>query len=216
MSTLFQEFGEAAEPTQEPHVTVATRFLYCAWAGAVGLIPALGTAYAASQVTELFRSFTDAASIKAPRILLELHDFNTPLIVALGVAAFLAFALTAALAMDPNRRLAAVGLPFSIAIPILAATPAVLLWFAETPAIAFLSGKQIGTANEIAETISRSLFWALASALVVQGVIVVWAIISVCIPARKRKHALSISRVIPWAITGILLLVLAGAYFVMI
>ena len=213
---LFKEAGAAAESSPEPQVTFAARLLYRAWGAAIVLIAAIGTVYTASQVLNLFRSFTDASSVKAARILFNLNSFDTPLIVALGVAALLAFLLAIALAMDENRRLAAPGLLFSIAVPILAVTPALLLWFAERTTVDVVSGKQAGTPAEVAETITRFLFWALATGLGVQVVIVVWAMISLFIRKRTRTHPLSIRRVIPWAASGILLLVLAGAYFVMV
>jgi hypothetical protein len=113
--------------------------------------------------------------------------------------------------------MASVGLPFSIGIPILAATPALLLWYAETTTIDVLSGKHTNTPIPvIAETISRFLFWALASGLIVQPVTLVCAVISLCIPVRLRSDAFSLRRAFVWAMVGVLLLVFAGVYFVLV
>jgi hypothetical protein len=179
-------------------------------------VPAIASNYSALQVLRLFRSFTDAESVRATRILSSLHAFNTPLVIGLGVGALLAFVIALVLATDPKRRLASVGWPLSIAVPVLAVTPGLLLWLAESTTIDVITGKHIGTPAEVAETISRFLFWSLAAGLIVQGVTVVCAVISLFIPTRSRSDALSVRRAFPWAITGIVLLIFAVAFFFLV
>ena len=214
---LFEEPVETVEPSEQAKVPLASRLPYSALASFVAIVPAVAATYSAFQVLRLFRSMTDAASARAVRILATFSVSNTPLIIALVVAALLAFALAVALATDSQRRAASVGLPFSIAVPILGATPALLLWWAESMVVDILSGKLKGApVQATAETISNLLFWAIASGLAVPCAVFVGAVVSLCIPVRSRMNAFSISRAFVWGAVGMLLLILAGAYLVLI
>ncbi|HEY3579183.1 MAG TPA: hypothetical protein VGK82_01525 [Pyrinomonadaceae bacterium] len=146
-----------------------------------------------------------------------LHTLNTPMVIALGISAFLALGLALVLAIEPKRRLASVGLPLSISVPILAALPALFLWFAETNTIdVFFSKVLDATIANTAHTVSLLLFAAMVWGLLVQGAAVVFSIVSLCIPIKRRTDAFSLRRAFVWAVTGTLLLVFAGAYFVLV
>ena len=214
---LFEEPVETVEPSAQAKVPLATRLPYCAVASLVAIVPAVAATYSGFQVMRLFRSMTDAESARAVRILAHLSVSNTPLIIALVVAALLAFALAIALATDSQRRVASVGWPFSIVVPILGATPGLLLWWAETIVIDILSGKLVGApVQTTAETISNLLFWAIASGLVVPCVVFVGAVVSLCIPVRSRMNAFSVPRAFVWGAVGMIFLIFAGAYLVLI
>jgi len=214
---LFEEPLEATESPEPVYAPLANRIFFCIWASLVALIPALAAAYSSLQVVYLFRSLTNAEAVRNVNVLGSLHAFNTPLVLGLGIAALLAFVLALLIATDPKRRLASVGLPFSIGIPILAAAPAAFLWFAETTVSDIFSGKLTGTSpSVVAQTVSTLLFCALASGLLVQAATVICAIISLCIPTRSRTDALSLRRAFIWAVTGTLLLVFAVAYFIVV
>ena len=214
--TLFDETSEAVELSQA-HVSIVERLLFCVWAGLVSVIPALAATYSALQITNFFRSLKNAEEATNANVFAHLHTLNTPMVVALGISAFLALGFALVLAIEPKRRLASVGLPFSISVPILAAVPAFFLWFAETTTIDGFSGKLGNTSiASTAQTVSLLLFAALVWGLLVLGAAVVCAIVSLCIPIKKRTDALSLPRAFVWAVTGMLLLVFAGAYFVLI
>jgi|SRR5215213_1189653 len=214
---LFEEPVESVEPSQQAQAPLASRIFCSAGASLVAIVPAVAAMHSALKVTRLFRTFTDAESIKATRILAQLSVFNTPLIFALGVSAFLAFGIAIALATDSKRSQASVGLPFSIGVPLLGATPALLLWWVETTTLYILSGKHIHTpVQATAQTISNLLFWAIASGLIVPCVVFVCAVVSLCIPARSRMNTFSLSRAFVWGAVGMLLLIFGGAFFVLI
>ena len=214
---LFEEPVETVEPSQQAHVPLATRLAYAVGASLVAIVPAVAATYSAFQVTRLFRSMTNAENARAVTILANFSVSNAPLIIALVVAALLAFALAIVLATDSQRSVASVGLPFSIAVPILGAMPALLLWWAESMVIDILSGKlKDAPVQATAETISNLLFWAIASGLAVPGAVFVGAVVSLCIPVRSRMNAFSIPRAFVWGAVGMLLLILAGAYLVLI
>lgn len=214
---LFEEPPEAAESSQQADVSFPARLLFCGWASLVAAIPVITTIYSALGVTRLFRGMTDAESATAVRVMAGLHFFNTPLVIALGVAALLAFGLALVLAIDPKSRLASVGLPFSFGVPLLAATPAAFLWFAEANTLDVISGRVTNTPVQVvAQHVSNLLFCALGSSLLWQGVILTCAIVSLCIPPRKRTDAFSLRRPFAWAVSGMVLLVFAGAYFVLV
>lgn len=213
---LFEEPREAVELSQA-HVSLAARILFCVWAVLVSGIPALAAAYSALQITQFFRSLRNAEEATKANVFAHLHALNTPMVIALGIAAFLALGFALVLAIEPKRRLASVGLPFSISVSILAAIPAFFLWFAETTIIDGFSGKLGDTSvASTARTVSLLLFAALVWGLLVQGAAVVFAIVSLCIPVKKRTDAFSLRRAFVWAVTGMLLLVFAGAFFVLI
>lgn len=214
---LFEELGEAVELSQQAHVSMADRLLFCVWASTVSVIPALAATYSTLQITKFFRSMKNAENVTTSGVFAQLHIFNTPVVIALGVSAFLALGFALVLAIEPKRRLASVGLPLSIGVPILAAMPVLLLWFAETTTIDVFSGKPTDTTiASTAETVSLLLFGALVSGLFVQGAAVVFSIVSLCIPIESRTDEFSLSRAFVWAVTGMLLLVFAGAYFVLV
>jgi len=181
------------------------------------MVPAVAATYSAFQVTRFFRTFTNAEAVRAAKIPAQLSVFNTPLIFALGVSALLAFGIAITLATDSRRRQASVGLLFSIVVPVLGITPALLLWWAESTTFDVLSGKHINTPAQVtAQTISTLLFLATASGLIVPCVVFVCAVVSLWLPARSRMNMLSMSRAFVWGAVGMLLLILAGAFFALI
>jgi len=215
VTRLFEEPVDAVEPL--PPAPLATRIFCSAGASLVAIIPAVAATYSAFQVTRFFRTFTDAESVRAARILAQLSVFNTPLIFALGVSALLAFGMAIALATDSTRRQASVGLPFSIGVPLLGITPALLLWWAESTTLDVLSGKLNNSPIQAtAQAISNLLFFATAAGLIVPGVVFVCALVSLFIPVRKRMNTFTLSRAFVWGAVGMLLLVLAGAFFALI
>jgi hypothetical protein len=146
-----------------------------------------------------------------------MHIFNRPLVIALGISALLSFVTALVLATNEKLRLAAVGFPFSFVVLIIAALPALFLWFAETTVIDVMTGKITdGSIAETAQRISNLLFSAAGLGLLSQGATFVGAIISLCIPVRKRTDPSSLRRAFMWAVSGILLLVFAGAYFIIV
>ena len=183
----------------------------------VAIIPSVATTYSGLQMARFFRTLTNAENARATRILGNLSVLNMPLIFALGVSALLAFAIAIALTTDSQRRQASVGLPFTIAVPLLGATPAVLLWWAETTMLDLLAGKHINTPPAVvAQTVSNLLFWAIATSIIVPVMIFVCAVVSLCIPARLRVNNLSSPRSFVWGAIGMLLLLFAGVYFALI
>lgn len=213
---IFEAPDEAAESIQQAQVSLAPRLLFCFWASLVAAIPTVTTVFAAWQVTGLFRSMTDAENARAERILGYLHIFNLPLIIALCIAAVLAFALAIVLFTKERYRPAAVGLPFSIGVPLLAVTPAIFLWRVESMTIDLLSGRLRGPVVSTAQTISTLLFTAWGSAFLVQGVILICAVVSLCIPVRLRSDPSSFNRPFIWSVVGVLFLFFAFAYFVLV
>ena len=214
---LFEADLEAAESAQQTQVSLAARLLHCIWASLVAVIPAIAASYTALQITNVFRNMRNAETSGSEAVLGPLPVLNTTMVIALGVSAFLAFAIALVLAVDAKSRIASVGLPFSIGILLTAATPAWFLWLAETTVIDVVSGKVIDTpVPVVAQNVSLLLLSALASGLVAQAVILICAIISLCIPTARRTDALSLRRAFVWAVSGTLLLVFAGAFFILI
>jgi|GEM_PF-4717974 len=214
---LFEEPIEAVETSEQAQVPISTRLLYCIGASLVAIIPSVATTYSGLQMARFFRTLTDAESARATKILANLSVFNMPLIFALGVSALLAFGIAIALTTDSQRRQASVGLPFSIGVPIIGATPAVLLWWVETTMLDVLGGKHINTPpTVVAETISNLLFWAIATSMIAPVMIFVCAVVSLCIPARLRMNTFSLPHAFVWGAVGMLLLLLAGVYFALI
>lgn len=214
---IFEQPVETAESPQQVEASLAARLLFCAWASLIVLVPALAATYSAWQLTNLFRGMTNAEDVSTERILTQLSIFNMPLIVGLLVAALLAFVLAIVLAAEPRRRAAAVGLPFSIVVPILAALPGLLLWRAETSVIDVLTGKITDMpVVAVAQNISLLIFSALASGLIVQAATLLCAIVSLCIPAKSRTEPYSMRRAFVWGVSGTLLLIFAGAYFILV
>ena len=213
---IFEVPGEAAQPAEPAKVSIAARILFCFWASVVAMLPAIGAAYAAWLVVNVFRGITNAETAGMVYITSGLHVSNIPLIIVLIVSGFLAFGMALVLAISPKRRMAAVGLPFSIAIPILAATPGFFLWTAESRVIDLLSGK-LGnnvSVSGFAQTITSLLILTLALGLLIQGLTVVFALVSLLIPVRSRSEPDSAPRVFVWLVSGVLLLTFAGLFFV--
>ena len=215
VTRLFEEPVDAVEPS--PPASLASRIFCSVGASLVAIIPAVAATYSAFQVTRFFRTLTNAETATATRVLAQVSVFNTPLIFALGVSALLAFGMAIALATDSQRRQASVGLPFSLAVPLLGITPALLLWWAESTTLDVLSGKLNNSPIEAtAQTIGNLLFLATAAGLIIPGVVFVCAVVSLFIPVRKRMNTFTLSRALVWGGVGMLLLILAGAFFALI
>jgi len=213
---ILEDAAEPAESVQQADVSFPARLIFGGWAALVAAGPVLTTIYGAMGITSLFRGMTNAETATASRVLSGLHFLNRPLIVALVIAALLAFGIAVVLAIYPRFRLASVGLPFSFGVPILAIVPAIFLWLAETTTIDVLSGKATGTPGSVAQTISTLIFIAFGSSLLMQGVILVCAIVSLCITPRRRKDALSSLRPFAWSVSAMLLLIFAVVFFVIV
>ena len=138
---IFEDPVKVAESPHSTEVSFWTRIAFCAGASLVAVIPGVVTTYSALGITNLFRSLTNAESATSANVLGNIHVFNGPLIIALGIAALLSLITALVLATNEKLRLAAVGFPFSIGVPIIAATPALFLWFAETTIIDVMTGK---------------------------------------------------------------------------
>jgi hypothetical protein len=214
---IFDETVETVESPQQLDVSFGARILFSAWAALVAIIPAITTAYCGLAMTRVFRSMTSAEDASSAVIFDSLHSFNRPVVITLGISAILSFAMALILATNPKARLASVGLPFSIVVPIIAALPAVILWFAETTTLDVLTGKITNASvQETAQTIGNLFFSAIALGLLAQGVAFICAIVSLFIPLRKRNDPFSLRRAFVWAVSGTLLLVFSIAYFVLI
>ena len=214
---IFEDPVEVAESPQPGNVSFWARISFCAGALLVAVIPGIVTTYSALGITNLFRNMTSAENSGAAAVLDNIHVFNRPLVIALGISALLSFAKALVLATSEKLRLAAVGFPLSIGILIIAATPPLILWFAETTIIDVITGKITeGPISVIAQRISNLLFSAAGLGLLSQGAAFVCAIISLCIPVRKRTDPSSLRRAFTWAVSGTILLVFAGAYFVLV
>lgn len=214
---LFEEPDEAAEFSEQLPVSIATRLIYCVLASITAVVPALAAAYGAYCVANVFRGMRDAESARAARVFIQLHLCNTPLVLALGFSALLAFAIALVLAVDPKRRVASVGLPFSIGVPLIAAIPGVFLWYAETTVMAVLSGKSFDTPIAIlARNVSFVLLCVMILGVLAVGATFVCSVVSLCLPAHSRTEALAQRRAFVWVVTGTLLLAFAGAYFIVV
>ena len=214
---IYDEPRETVESPEQVNAPIASRILFALWATVIVVMSALTALYSALQVTNLFRNMRNAEDARAATVFAQLHSSNTPLILGLGASALLAFVLALLLATDDKRRVASVGLPFSIGVPIFAAAPALLLWWAESITIDLLNGRLVrASVAETAGTVSLLIFCAMLAGLVVQAAALVCAIVSLCIPTRSRSEALSIRRAFVWAITGTLLLAFAGALFLLV
>jgi hypothetical protein len=213
---IFEEPLETAE-SQQLDVSILTRIIFCGLASLVAIVPALAAAITAFRLSRFFAGLRNAESAGSAVVTSNLHVLNTPLVVLLGASAFLAFLIALVLAVDPKYRLAAVGLPFSIGIPLIPAIPALLLWSVETTTLEILSGRLTGgSVQEMAQRISMLLMGTMIFGLLAVGITFVCAVVSLCLPVRRRTEALSLRRAFVWAVTGVLFLVFAGAYFVVV
>lgn len=214
---LFDEPLEAVESAPPLDASIASRLLFAGLASLVAVIPAVTASLTAFRITRLYAGMRNAETAGSAYITGNLDIFNTPLVIALGAAALLAFVIALLLAVDPKHRLASVGLPLSIGVPLIATASAVLLWSVETTTLDILSGRlNSGSVTEVAERISVLLLAAMIWGVVAVGLTFVCAIVSLFIPLSKRTDAFSLRRAFVWAVTGVLLLVFAGAYFVVI
>ena len=214
---IFEDAPEATETSEPLDVSFWSRILFTAWAAIVAVVPAFTTGYCGLAITNVFRGMTTAENASSSVVLDSMHSFNRPVVITLAISALLSFGMALVLAINPRARLAGVGLPFSIAIPIIAALPALVLWFGETTTIDVLTGKLTHpTVDETAQTISSLFFSAIALGLLAQGVTLVCAIVSLLMPLRKRDDPLSLRRPFVWAVSGTLLLVFAGAFFTLV
>lgn len=212
---LFEDTVQGAEP--QLNASIAHRILSSGFASLVGILPAVAAGITAFRISSFFATLVNAELATRAVVTASLHALNTPLVVALGISAFLAFVIALLLAVDPKHRLAAVGFPFSIGIPLIAFIPPSLLWSVETTMLNLLDGKLIGgSVEEVAERISLLLLSAVIWAVLAVGITVVCAVISLCLPVHRRTDALSLRRAFVWAVTGMLLLVFAGAYFIVV
>ena len=214
---IFEDAPEAAESSEPLDVSFGARILFTAWAGIVAAIPAFTTGYCGLAITNVFRGMTNAETASSTVVFNSMHSFNRPVVITLAISALLSFGMALVLAINPRARLAAVGLPFSIAVPIIAALPAVVLWFGETTTLDVLTGKMThAPVQETAQTISNLFFSAIVLGLLAQGVTLICAIVSLFMPLRKRDDPFSLRRAFVWAVSGTLLLFFAGAYFTLI
>lgn len=214
---LFEAPVETAEPAPPLDAPLATRMVFAGLASLVAIIPALTTSYAAFRVMQMYAGIRNAETAGAEYITSSLHVFNTPLVISLGVSALLAFVSALVLAVDPKYRLASVGLPFSIAVPIIAAIPGLLLWSAETTTLDILSGRlNSGPVHEVAQRISLLVMGAIGWGLLAVAIAFACSIVSLILPVRRRTDADSLRRAFVWAVIGVLFLVFAGAYFVVV
>ena len=213
---LFEEPLESAE-SQPVDVSMLPRIIFCGLASLVAIVPSVAVSFTAYWVTNLFRGMTNAENAGMAVVTSGLHHANTPLVVALGAAAFLAFLIALVLAVDPKSRLAGVGLPFSIGVPLIPALPALLLWSVETTVLDLLAGRLTGgSVDETATRISTLLMGAMVFGLLAVAVTLICAIVSLILPVRRRTEALSLRRAFVWAVTGMLFFVSAVAYFVVV
>lgn len=214
---IFEEPVDVVDSPKAADVWFWARIIFCAAASLIAVIPGVVTTYSALAITNLFRGMTNAESAGATSVLDGIHVFNRPLVIALGISAFLAFVTALVLATNEKLRLAAVGFPLSIVIPIIAVTPPLLLWFAESTIIDVMTGKIVdGPISETAQNISNLLFSAAGLGLLAQGATFIGSVVSLCIPVTKRANPSSLPRAFPWAVSGTILLVFAIAYFVLV
>ena len=214
---IFEEPVEVVDSPKPADVWFWARIIFCAAASLIAVIPGFVTTYTALAITNLFRGMKNAETSGSEYVLGGMHVFNRPLVIALGISALLSFATALVLATNEKLRLAAVGFPLSIIIPIIAVTPPLLLWFAESTIIDVMTGKITdGPVSETAQNISNLLFSAAGLGLLAQGATFIGSVISLCIPVTKRTDPSSLPRAFPWAVSGTILLVFAVAYFVLV
>lgn len=210
---IFEEPVAVAEPSPEVDASFPLRIVFCFWAAVVAIPPALTTAYSGLAITNVFRNIRNAETAGSAWILGNMHAFNRPLVIVLAACALLAFGLALAVAISPKCRLNSVGYPFSIVIAVLAIMPAVFLWFAETTITDVLANRITGTSvSEVAQRISNLLFCAITAGFVVQAAAFFGAIISLCIPVKRRTDPLSLRRAFIWGVSGTLLLAFTVAF----
>ena len=212
---LFEEPVESVEPQRD--VSILNRIVFCGLACLVGVLPALATAITAFRISSFFATLTNAENATRTVVVNALHNLNTPLVLALGAAALLAFVIALLLAVDEKHRLSAVGLPFSIGIPLVVVALGFPLWIVETTMLDLLDGKLVGgSVDEMARRISLLLLSSMSGGLLAMGVTFVCAVISLFVPVHRRTEPLSLRRAFVWTAAGVVMLVVGGAYFVVV
>ncbi|HET8782013.1 MAG TPA: hypothetical protein VFM63_06325 [Pyrinomonadaceae bacterium] len=214
---MFEEPRASAESPEQAPVAIGARIFFCLWAMSVAMLPAIVAAYSSFRVINSFRTLSTAEESGSEWLQNNLHAANTPLWIAFGISALLAFAMALVLTIKPQRRLAGVGLPLSLGLPFLALTPAVLLGVAESKIREILSGSfETFSAMDYALTIPWLLMLAIASAVLVLSLTFLCGVISLFLPPQRRADALSGPRVFIWFVSGVLLLMGAAAFFMLI
>ena len=213
---IFEDpIDEVIEPARAP---IAVRLFGCAVACLIALIPALTAGYSASRLTSFFRGMKSVESVpSAVMIVSTIRSFNEPLIIGLAVSALLALAFGLVLAINPQLRLASVGVPCSIGTLFMAAGPALFLWSAETRVLDVVVYNQIDNQAGVAataSTISLLIFCALLTGVLVVPASIVAPLVSLLVSAQSRSEGLSPHRAMIWFIGGVLLLSLAGVYLI--
>jgi len=210
---LFEEPTD--EPSQLAGVPIGVRFAGCAVAWLVAFIPAFTAMISAYLLTRFLRSMNNPQSIPSSAMIVsQIGMFNQPLVIGLGVAALLSFVFAMALTINPRLRLASVGFPCSIAILIIAAGPAVLLWCAETHILDALDIK-VGSQADVettASTIALLMFCALLAGILATPASFVVPLVSLLRSPQLRSDALSPHRVMIWLFGSVLLLAFSGIY----
>lgn len=213
---MFEQPHASLDSPEQAPVSVGTRIVFCLWAMSIAMLPAVTAAYSSFRVINSFRTLAIAEESGSEWIHKNLQAANTPLWIAFGISALLAFAMALVLAIKPQLRLAGVGLPLSLGIPFLAVTPAVLVGVAESKIREVLSGSfETFSAMDYALTIPWLLMLAIASGVLVLCVTFLSGVISLFLSPQRRAEALSAPRVFIWFISGVLLLMSAGAFFML-
>lgn len=212
-----------AEPIDEPvrpaHAPIALRLFGCAAACLIALIPALTAGYSASRLTSFLRGMKDVESVpSAVMIVSTIRSFNEPLIIGLAVSALLALAFGLVLAINPQFRLASVGVPCSIGTLFMAAGPALFLWSAETRVLDVVVYHKLNNDADIAATagtVSLLIFCALLAGVLTVPTSIVAPLVSLLVSVQSRSDGLSPHRAMIWFIGGVLLLSFAGVYLIL-
>lgn len=211
---IFDEPIATAELEPEVEASFPLRIVFCFWSAMVAIPAGATTAYSGLAIVRVFRNMRNAETSGSEWILGNIHAFNRPLVIVLAVSALLAFGIALAITISPKCRLNSVGYPFSIIVSILAIMPAVFLWFGETTVTDVITGRMTqGPIEVVAQRISNLFFSAITAGLVGQGAAFFGAIISLCIPVKRRTDALSLRRAFIWAVSGTLLLAFTVAFF---
>jgi hypothetical protein len=212
-------FPEPHAPTESPEqapVSIRARIVFCLWAISVAMLPAITAAYSSFRVINSFRTLSNAEESGSEWIQHNLQAANTPLWIAFGISALLAFAMALVLTIKPERRLAGVGLPLSLGLPFLAVTPAVLLGVAESKIREVLSGSfETFSVMDYALTIPWLLMLAIATGVLVLGSTFLCGVVSLFLSPQRRAEALSAPRAFTWFVSGVLLSMSAGAFFML-
>ena len=207
------------EPIEPAHAPIAVRLFGCAAASLIAFLPALTTVYSASRLTSFLRGMTSVESVPSPGMIVSsLHNFNEPLVIGLAVSSLLALAFGLVLTINPQFRLASVGVPCSIGTLFMAAGPALFLWSAEVRFMDVVVYNEITNRADIAasaQTVSLLLFCALLAGVLTVPASIVTPLASLMVSAQSRWEGLSPYRAMIWFIGGVLLLSFAGVYLIL-